>query len=39
MSPVRHFEGAAALVKQKDGCAMSDLSKRLLVAVRNNIVR
>ena len=39
ISPVRHFEGAGALVQRRNGMYASDLSKRLLIAVRSNIVR
>ena len=38
ISPVRHFNGAAALIKQRNG-STSDLSKRLTVAIRSATVR
>lgn len=39
ISPSRHFDGAAALIKQRRKGHMTDLSKRLLIAIRSNIVR
>ena len=39
ISPATHFHGAAALIQQRKGNSqMTELSKRLLVAVRSNIV-
>ena len=39
ISPATHFNGAAALIQQrKNSRQMTELSKKLLIAVRNNIV-
>ena len=39
ISPATHFNGAAALIQQrKNGRHMTELSKRILIAIRSNIV-
>ena len=39
VSSTTHFNGAAALIRQrKNSRQMTELSKKLLIAVRNNIV-
>ena len=37
ISSPRHFEGAAALIDQRQGFKMTDLAKRMLVGVRSNL--
>ncbi|KAL6715136.1 hypothetical protein ACLMJK_007399 [Lecanora helva] len=38
ISPIRHFQGAAALIKQRRNKNMTEITNRLLIAVRSNIV-
>lgn len=38
ISSARHFDGAAALIKQRQGRMTTELAQRLLLGVRNNII-
>ncbi|KAL9131458.1 MAG: hypothetical protein Q9217_000606 [Psora testacea] len=37
ISSPQHFEGAAALIQQRQGFLMNDITKRMLVGVRSNL--
>lgn len=39
ISSLTHFDGAASLIKQRKHGQMTELTKKLVVGVRSNIVR